>query len=134
MGPTVNVISEHRSAAPGAHVLPVKVLVGTAAALLALTAVTVAVSLVDLGRLNVVVALAIATTKAAIVALVFMHLKYEDRFHLVVLVGAAVFAALLVAFIVFDTTRYQPDVRAHDAAVDGKRRQGPEARPDGGRP
>jgi hypothetical protein len=32
----------------------------------------------------------------------------------VVLVGCAVFAALMVAFIVFDTTQYQPAIRAHE--------------------
>jgi cytochrome c oxidase subunit 4 len=96
-----------------AHVLPVKVLLATAGTLFVLTALTAAVSLVDLGRMNVVVALAIATVKAAAVALWFMHLRYEGRFHVVVLVGCALFAALMVSFIVFDTTQYQGDLRAH---------------------
>ncbi len=48
-------------------------------ALLALTATTVAVSYVDLGVMNVVMALVIASVKAALVALFFMHLKYESR-------------------------------------------------------
>jgi len=104
----------------GVHVLPVKVLVATAGVLFTLTAVTVAVSLLDLGRWNVVAALAIATVKAAAVALWFMHLRYEGRFHVVVLVGCAVFAALMMAFVVFDTTQYQPDIRSHDAAVQAK--------------
>ena len=99
----------------GAHVLPVKVLLATAGVLFLLTAVTVAVSLQDLGRMNIVAALAIATVKASAVALWFMHLRYGGRFHIVVLVGCAVFAALMVAFIVFDTTQYQPDIRAHQA-------------------
>ena len=64
------------------------------------------------GEWNVVLALAIACTKAALVALFFMHLKYENRFQLVVLASAALFAALFVAFVVFDTTQYQPDIRA----------------------
>jgi len=48
-------------------------------ALLLLTAVTVLVSYVDLGLMNVVAALLIASVKASLVALVFMHLKSEDR-------------------------------------------------------
>ncbi len=48
-------------------------------ALLVLTATTVAVSTVNLGMMNVVVALVIASVKAALVALFFMHLKYENR-------------------------------------------------------
>ncbi len=49
------------------------------AALLLLTVVTVLVSYVNLGLLNVVVALLIASAKASLVALFFMHLKGENR-------------------------------------------------------
>ena len=49
------------------------------AALLLLTVITVLVSYVDLGLLNVVVALLIASAKASLVALFFMHLKGESR-------------------------------------------------------
>ena len=49
------------------------------AALLLLTVVTVLVSYTDLGLMNVVVALLIASVKASLVALFFMHLKSEDR-------------------------------------------------------
>jgi cytochrome c oxidase subunit 4 len=87
------------------------VLLGTAGALLALTLATVTTSRVDLGQWNVVVALAIACTKAALVALFFMHLRYENRFQAVVVVSAALFAVLFVAFVVFDTTQYQPSIR-----------------------
>jgi len=102
------------AAAPehGTHVMPPAVLLGTAAALMALTVLTVATSRIDLGEWNVVLALAIACTKAALVALFFMHLKYENRFQLVVLASAVLFAALFVAFVVFDTVQYQPDIRA----------------------
>ena len=48
-------------------------------ALLLLTAATVLVSYVDLGLWNTVVALLIASVKASLVALFFMHLKGESR-------------------------------------------------------
>ena len=99
------------------HVVSPAALLGTVAFLFALTVVTVAVSRLDLGAMNVVAALGIATLKAIAVAAIFMHLRYEGRFHVVVLVGCAIFAALLVGFVVFDTTRYQPDLRAHEAAA-----------------
>lgn len=121
MGPTVNALPSTPQAAAheahGPHVLPPRVLLGTAGALLVLTAVTVLVARLDLGAANVAVALGIASLKATLVALFFMHLKYEHRFHLVVLVGAALFAVLLVAFVLFDTAQYQPDLRAHEAAA-----------------
>jgi cytochrome c oxidase subunit 4 len=47
--------------------------------LVVLTGVTVGVSYIDLGILNVVVALFIASAKASLVALFFMHLKSENR-------------------------------------------------------
>lgn len=98
----------------GMHVLPPRVLLGTAAALLCLTVATVAISRVDFGEMNVVVALAIAVAKATLVALFFMHLKYEKRFLSVVVAGAVAFAVFFVGFVVFDTTQYQPDLRARE--------------------
>jgi cytochrome c oxidase subunit 4 len=47
--------------------------------LLVLTGATVGVSYIDLGLLNVIVALLIASAKASLVALFFMHLKSENR-------------------------------------------------------
>lgn len=47
--------------------------------LLVLTVVTWLVSYVHLGMLNVTVAMLIASAKAALVALFFMHLRYESR-------------------------------------------------------
>jgi cytochrome c oxidase subunit 4 len=102
-------------AGAAAHALPKSVLIGAAATLLTLTAVTVATSRLDLGGFNVVLALAIACLKASLVALFFMHLKYESRFKALVFVSAVLFAALFIGFVIFDTTQYQPDVRAQQA-------------------
>jgi cytochrome c oxidase subunit 4 len=109
---------DHADEAP--HALPAKVLLGTFAALVALTVVTVITSRVDLGPMNIVVALAIASLKATLVAAFFMHLKYEHRFQTVIFVGALFFAVLFVGFVVFDTTQYQPDL---DAALEALRAQ-----------
>jgi len=97
------------------HVLPGRVLLATFAGLLALTAATVITSRLDLGPYNVVLALAIAAAKASLVGLFFMHLKYESRFQAFAFLGAVLFAALLVGFVVFDTTQYQADIRAEAA-------------------
>ena len=68
-------------------------------ALLILTAVTWWVSYVNLGMGNVAVALLIASVKAALVALFFMHLRYEKR-----LVWAfAILPLLFLALIIFGT-------------------------------
>jgi cytochrome c oxidase subunit 4 len=64
------------------------------AALLGLTAVTVAVAFVDLGALNTVVAMTIAVVKGLLVMLFFMHLRGSEK--LVWLYAAAGFAWLAV--------------------------------------
>ena len=63
------------------------------AALLVLTVVTVAVSRVHLGALNLPVALGIAVAKAVLVILFFMHVKYSPR-----LIGLVVVAAFFWLF------------------------------------
>lgn len=47
--------------------------------LMVLTAVTATVSYIDLGAWSGVVAVAIASTKALLVALFFMHLRYDHQ-------------------------------------------------------
>jgi cytochrome c oxidase subunit 4 len=69
----------------GEHEASTGTYVGVWAALVALTAVTVAVSLVDLRHLTLFVALTIATVKAALVASYFMHLRWQARIYTVVL-------------------------------------------------
>jgi len=101
----------------GTHVVPAKVLLGTGAALLALTVATVVTSRIDLGSFNIVLALAIAAAKASLVAAFFMHLRYERPFQTVVFVAAFFFAVALVGFVAFDTVQYQPDVREARAAA-----------------
>ena len=67
--------------------------------LLALTAVTVAVSYFNLGLWNASVALSIASLKAALVALYFMHLRHEIKLVL----GFAIFPFLILALIIIGT-------------------------------
>jgi len=90
------------------HVVPVKYLVGAGLALLVLTVVTVAVRYVDLGEANMPLALGIALVKATIVALIFMHLRWDRPFNLLVLIGSIVFVLLLIAFVAMDVHQYEP--------------------------
>ena len=85
------------------HVLPARTYLLVWAALLALTAVTVGVSYVDFGGWNLVISLSVATTKAALVAAVFMHLAYGRKFNAVVFALSLVFLAIMLAFTFADT-------------------------------
>jgi cytochrome c oxidase subunit 4 len=58
------------------HIVSARVYFTVWAVLMCLTVTTAAVSYVDLGQLNIVVALLIATIKGSLVVLFFMHAKY----------------------------------------------------------
>jgi len=78
---------------------PLRTPIAVFAALLLLTIVTVLVSYVDLGTGNAVVALLIASAKASLVALYFMHLKGESR----LVWGFALFPIFFLALILLGT-------------------------------
>lgn len=74
----------------------------TCAALLALLALTWGVAYIDLGSFNLIVALAIAFTKAIVIALFFMHIKGSNRLlHLAALAGL-MWLAILIALTLSD--------------------------------
>jgi len=72
-------------------------------ALIALTAITVAVAFLNLGMMNNVVALGIATVKATLVLLYFMHVRHSSTLTKVAIAGGIVFFAILVVFTLSDT-------------------------------
>ena len=86
----------HDHAHPHVHITPIKVYLAIFATLMVLTGVTVAVAYVNLGQFNKVVALGIASFKATLVVLYFMHVKYASRLtKLVVMTGLFFLAVLL---------------------------------------
>lgn len=90
------------------HAMPLRVLFGVFVILLLLTFATVAVTWVDLGGLNVWVALIVAVVKAAFVGLYFMHLRYDNPFNGLILVFSLAFVALFIGFALIDSIEYQP--------------------------
>jgi len=72
-------------------------------AMLCLPVITAAVSFVDLGPFNAVVALVIATVKALLVVLFFMHVKYtSEKLTKIVIVSAIFWLFLLLALSMAD--------------------------------
>jgi cytochrome c oxidase subunit 4 len=71
-------------------------------ALLILTATTCAVSFIDMGKMNTVVAVAIAFAKASLVALIFMHLRYSRRLMRVVVAAGLFWLGILIALTMSD--------------------------------
>lgn len=89
------------------HISSVKSYVLIWLILLAGTALTVFAAHLDLGPFNAAVALAIATTKATLVVLFFMHVKYthEKMTKLVIVTGIFFFLILLALSMADYTTR-----------------------------
>lgn len=94
-----------RDSGHSVHILPLRVYLGIGALLLILTLITVAVSFVHLGPYNLVVAMAIASIKASLVALFFMHLLYDNKFYLSIFVASLLFLGVLITLTMFDTMR-----------------------------
>jgi cytochrome c oxidase subunit IV len=92
-----------------AHVASIKTLLATGLSLLFLTVVTVVSSKMDFGgaSINLAIAMVIAVTKATLVVLFFMHLRYDRLFHSVIFCSALLAAALFVGFTLLDSGQYQ---------------------------
>ena len=94
------------------HIVPLWIYFLVFAALMVLTYVTVQVSHVDLGspkvfgdvrlHLNVIVALLIAITKATLVVLFFMHVKYSSRLVQIVVGSSIVWLIILIGITISD--------------------------------
>jgi cytochrome c oxidase subunit 4 len=85
-----------------AHVQPVHVYFGVFLALMALTALTVFASFVNLGPANTFVALAIAVVKSTLVILFFMHVKGNTKLVPVVILSGLFFLFLLFLLLAAD--------------------------------
>jgi cytochrome c oxidase subunit 4 len=79
-----------------AHISPKSVYYTIFGALMVLTAVTVAAAFVNMGNLNFPVALGIATFKATLVILYFMHVRYSSHLTKLVVVSSLFFLAILM--------------------------------------
>lgn len=91
------------------HVMPMKTYFAVYGALLVCTALTYAVS--ELGpsmgvvagsSLSITIAMAVALTKAFLVAAWFMHLKYDTKFNVFTFVSALWFMTVFFVFTMFD--------------------------------
>jgi len=87
------------------HILPLGVYFGVALALFVMTLLTVEVATFDLGEWNIVFAMVIAVFKAALVALIFMHLFWDKKIYSAVFIGAIVCLGIFISLTMFDTLK-----------------------------
>ena len=85
------------------HIVPIKVYIVIALALVVGTAVTVVAGKIDFpGPLNVVIALTIACIKATLVVLYFMHVRYSSRLIWLIFASALFWMGILFALTLSD--------------------------------
>jgi cytochrome c oxidase subunit 4 len=91
-----------------AHTMPIPLLFGVLGALLVLTVATVSVTSIDLGAQgNLIVAMIIATIKAALVCVFFMHLLWDKKFNAVLFLTSVLFLILFLSMTTTDRGEYQ---------------------------
>jgi len=98
------------------HVVGIGFLTTIFLALMVLTILTVAAINVDLGPLNIVVALGIALVKALLVVMVFMHIWWDRAFHGLLIAASLGFVTLFIGFTMLDSWQYEDRIQAQDAA------------------
>jgi cytochrome c oxidase subunit 4 len=70
--------------------------------LITLTIITVAITSIELSAFNVVAALIIASIKASIVLLYFMHLKFDRKVYLLMTILVLALVASVIGITLFD--------------------------------
>ena len=84
------------------HIVPRKVYFAIFASLMVLTAATVSAAFMDLGPFNLAVALGIATVKATLVVLYFMHVRYNPKLIWLAITLAVSWLGVLVVITLSD--------------------------------
>ncbi len=97
------------------HVVPVWLLSAVFLALVGFTVLTVMFSVINIGQYDLPVAMFIATAKATLVALFFMHLRWDRPFNGLVFLMSVVFLGLFLSFALMDTRQYASDITRRQA-------------------
>jgi cytochrome c oxidase subunit 4 len=96
-------------------------------ALIGLTIATVGQSYVDLGKLNLLVVILIATLKASLVVSFFMHLRYDNKFNALIFISCIFFIGVFFAYTMNDTNNrgeFDPDQNVKVLAKTGENAPG----------
>ena len=85
------------------HIIPLSTYFKVFGILMFLTALTVLTAQVNLGGgLNIVLAMVIATIKASLVLMFFMHLYYDNKTNLIFFLGSILFLIIFITFTLID--------------------------------
>lgn len=100
-----------------AHPMPVWQLLAVFFTLIFLTIATVVQSTLELGNLELWMSLFIATVKAGLVMLFFMHMIHDKPFNVIVFMSSFIFAALFIGLTLMDAHNYKDILEPQEAPV-----------------
>ena len=89
------------------HIIPLSTYMAVFATLIIMTILTVISAQFDFGSFNIILALLIASFKSSLVLLFFMHLYYDNKVNLALILGSVVFLAIFIGLTMIDVTRRQ---------------------------
>jgi cytochrome c oxidase subunit IV len=84
------------------HIVPTRVYYTIFGILMLCTYLTVQIAFFDLGALNTIAALVIASLKAVLVVLFFMHVRYSTRLTWVIILGSVFWLSILLTLTLTD--------------------------------
>lgn len=94
------------------HAMPLSTLIAVFVSLIALTILTVYMSNIRLGSAEIFVSMGIATVKAILVAVYFMHMRHDKPLNILLVVFSLFFMTLFIAFTLVDSSEYQGEIDA----------------------
>ena len=96
----------------GPHVMSIPMLLGTFFGLVLLTGITVGAHYaIDVGETgNLIIAMIIATMKAALVLALFMHLIYDKRYNFMIFATSILGVVLFISIAFLDTSENLPEI------------------------
>ncbi|MCH2135913.1 MAG: cytochrome C oxidase subunit IV family protein [Phycisphaerales bacterium] len=115
-------MSGHHEHGAVGHIVPIRMLVATCAVLLVLTGVTVWVAKFDfenvhISEANILIAMGVATFKALLVCLIFMHLRWDRSFVSFFFLASVLFVGLFIGISLVDTHENDPAIIPGNSAL-----------------
>lgn len=102
--------------------MPVWQLLAVFFALILLTLATVYQSTLDIGEAELILSLFIATVKATLVILFFMHMIHDKPLNAIIFLSSFIFVALFLGFTLMDAGAYRDELepqKVESAMPDG---------------
>lgn len=96
------------------HPASLRMLFSVFFALVFLTWLTVFQSTMDLGAMEVWMSLTIATVKAALVILFFMHMLWDKPLNAILFISTLIFVALFLGFTLLDADAYKDTIEVRN--------------------